>query len=268
MYKQVTTISLIAIIFIMHLFTVKGYALNIKSTAPVITSEVVNAYPHDETAYTQGFLYHDNAFYESTGKHGRSSIRRIEQESGTVSTEIKIDSKFFGEGLCIWNNKIFQLTWKSEKCLVYDTRSLARTASFKYKGQGWGLTTDGDFLIQSNGTNTLTFRDPYDFAKITTLKITDGSKKVFRINELEYVKGLILCNIWFKDKIGAIDKTTGKIKFWIDISNLRPLAGKKAEAANGIAWDAENHRLFVTGKFWNKVFEIKLPELQQAPSTS
>ncbi|MBI9110827.1 glutaminyl-peptide cyclotransferase [Maridesulfovibrio ferrireducens] len=266
MHKYHIIIGLVALALILPIFAAKSHARNFRHKAPIINCKILNSFPHDESAYTQGFLYHDNFFYESTGKHGHSSIRKIEPESGKLCTEYKIDQNLFGEGLCLWNKKIFQLTWKSGKCFVYDSKSLACTGSFKYNGQGWGLTSDGQFLIQSNGSDSLTFRDPHDFKKINTLKITDGDTKIFRLNELEYADGVILCNVWYKDKIGAIDPVSGKIKFWLDISNLRPLAGKKAEVANGIAWDNKNKRLFVTGKFWNKIFEIKLHQPKQITS--
>lgn len=261
MNKYHPILILIATVFILHFFGPKSYARN-NTAAPVIKCRLLNQFPHDNSAFTQGFFYHNGYLYESTGKRGRSSLRKVETESGIVRTMIKNDKNIFSEGICYWNNKIFQLTWRSGKCYVYDAASLARKAFFKYKGQGWGLTTDGQFIFQSNGSSMITLRDPYDFARIKKLRVIDGITNIHRLNELEYINGLIFSNIWKKDRIAAITPHNGKVKFWLDISSLRPLAGKKAEAANGIAWDAAHKRLFVTGKFWNKVFEIELPTLE------
>ncbi|WP_419780786.1 glutaminyl-peptide cyclotransferase [Maridesulfovibrio sp.] len=251
--------------FILHFFGLKSYALE-KVSAPVFKCRILNQYPHDELAFTQGFLYHDGYLYESTGKLGRSSLRKVELESGIVRTLIKNGNKIFSEGICYLNKELYQLTWRSGKCYVYDAASLARKRIFKYKGQGWGLTTDGNFIFQSNGSSVLTLRDPYDFARIKKLQVTDGIANIYKLNELEYINGLIFSNVWKEDRIAAIDPLNGKVKFWLDISALRPLAGEKAEAANGIAWNAEEERLFVTGKFWNKVFEIELPTLENQPN--
>ena len=258
---------ILTVTFILHFFGLKSYARE-QIVAPVIPCRLINHFPHDDQAFTQGFLYHKGFLYESTGKKGRSSLRKVELESGIVRTLIKNDKDIFSEGICYRNNEIYQLTWRSGKCYVYDAASLARKRIFKYKGQGWGLTTDGDFIYQSNGSSMLTLRDPYDFARIKRLRVTDGVANIHRLNELEYINGLIFSNIWKEDRIAAIDPRSGKVKFWLDISSLRLLAGDKAEAANGIAWDGAGKRLFVTGKFWNKVFEIELPTLENKPSSN
>ncbi|CCO22396.1 glutaminyl-peptide cyclotransferase [Maridesulfovibrio hydrothermalis] len=255
----------ITITIILHLFAAKSYA-RVFLTAPIVKCEMLNHFPHDDRAFTQGFLYYEGMFYESTGKHGRSSIRKTELETGLLRNEVRLARKLFGEGICAWKDKIYQLTWQAGKCFVYDAGSLARREVFKYKGQGWGLTTDGQFIFQSNGSSILTLRDPYDFARIKKLQIMDGKTKVYKLNELEYINGLIYCNIWKEDRIAVIDPADAMVKQWIDISSLRPLAGDKAEAANGIAWDAGGKRLYVTGKFWNKIFEIKLPAIEQSNS--
>ncbi len=267
MVKQRSIYFFIAITLILHLFAAKSYARN-SLTAPVIKCELLKHFPHDIKAFTQGFLYHNGYFYESTGKHGRSSLRKVEPETGLVRTDIKISSKLFGEGICYWKDKLYQLTWRSGKCYVYDARSLARKGVFKYKGQGWGLTTDGQFIYQSDGSSNITLRDPYDFARISKIQVVDGVTRIHRINELEYINGLIYCNIWQQDRIAVIDPASGNVRLWIDISSLRPLAGPEAEAANGIAWDQNRKRLFVTGKFWDKVFEIKLPASEHTSFTN
>ncbi|ACS78865.1 glutaminyl-peptide cyclotransferase [Maridesulfovibrio salexigens] len=267
MNKHRPILILITAIFILHFFGLKSYARE-RTGAPVIECKLLNQFPHDDTAFTQGLLYHDGYLYESTGKRGRSSLRKVELESGIVRIMIKNDKEVFSEGICFWNNIIYQLTWHSGKCFIYDAASLAPKGFFKYKGQGWGLTTDGQFLYQSDGSSVITFRDPYDFARIKRQRITDGIANIHRLNELEYINGLIFSNIWKQDRIAAIDPKQGKVKFWLDISSLRPLAGKNAEAANGIAWDTAGKRLFVTGKFWNKVFEIELPALENQPASN
>ncbi len=257
----------ICALFILHFFGLKSYARE-NGTAPTIKCKMINHFPHDDQAFTQGFIYHDGYLYESTGKRGRSSLRKVELENGKVRTLIKNDKNIFSEGICYRNNKIYQLTWRSGKCYIYDAASLARKRIFQYKGQGWGLTADDNFIYQSNGSSEITFRDPYDFARIKRLRVTDGLANIQRLNELELINGLIFSNIWKEDRIAAIDPQTGKVKFWLDISSLRPLAGKKAEAANGIAWDGAGKHFFVTGKFWNKVFEIELPKLEHKPSSN
>lgn len=259
MKKKYPLYYLIIITFLL-VFPGTGYSQR-ETFAPVIACEEVDYFPHDMNAFTQGFLYHNGVFYESTGKHGRSSVRKIEMESGEILRESRIGQTLFGEGLCLWKNRLYQLTWRSGKCFVYDSRSLARKRLFKYKGQGWGLTTDGQFIFQSNGSSEIILRDPYDFKRISKVSVKDGPRKVHRINELEYINGLIYCNIWQEDLIAAVNPIDGMVKFWIDISSLRPEAGPEAEAANGIAWDRHGKRLFVTGKFWSKVFHIKLPDI-------
>lgn len=265
MFKKNSVYFLTAAIFTVHLLAGQGLAGE-ADTAPVLKCELLKDFPHDIKAFTQGFLYHNGYFYESTGRHGQSAVRRVIPESGRVKNEIRLNSRLFGEGLCLWEDTFLQLTWKTGDCYIYDAESLARNGVFKYKGQGWGLTTDGQFLFHSNGSSVISIRDPHDFEKISELRVTDGGRKVYRINELEYVSGLILCNIWQKDLIAAVDSRNGKVRFWLDISALRPLAGTKAEAANGIAWDKKDKRLFITGKYWDKVFQIRLPEPLRATS--
>ncbi|WP_027721264.1 glutaminyl-peptide cyclotransferase [Maridesulfovibrio zosterae] len=267
MSKQYSIFFLIAITLILHLFIAKSYAGD-SHIAPIVKCKILNHFPHDSKAFTQGLLFFNGMLYEGTGKRGHSAVRKVDPDSGQVRTEVKISNKLFGEGLCLWQNKIYQLTWQSGKCYVYDSKSLALKGVFKYKGQGWGLTTDGQFLYQSNGSSHITLRDPYDFARISRIQVMDGLNKIHRLNELEYIDGLLYCNIWREDRIAAVDVLTGKVQFWIDISNLRPLAGPEAEAANGIAFDPKNKRILVTGKFWNKVFEIKFPAVEHKNFTN
>ncbi|WP_432735190.1 glutaminyl-peptide cyclotransferase [Maridesulfovibrio sp. FT414] len=260
MLKNYSIYLLIIISLILHLSAEAGHAER-RTFAPVVKCEPLRYFPHDLNAFTQGFLYHNGFFYESTGKHGRSAVRITDPDSGEILAESKLERSYFGEGLCLWKSRLYQLTWREGKCFVYDSRSLARKGVFKYKGQGWGLTTDGDFLYQSDGSSIITFRDPQDFQAISKLQVMDGPEKVYRLNEMEYIDGLLYCNIWQEDLIAVIDTQDGMVRFWIDISGLRPLAGPEAEAANGIAWDRKNERLFVTGKFWDKIFQIELPDI-------
>jgi glutamine cyclotransferase len=258
--------SIFLTISIMHIFAVKSHAVNSDSdgvektlSAPCYKCRVLSQIRHDSRAFTEGLFIHDGLLYEPTGRHGSSSLRCSSLKSGETIRSRRIEKKYFGEGSCIYGNKIFVLTWTQKTCLIFSSFDFKLLRKIKYTGQGWGLTSDGKNLIQSNGSDILTFRDPESFAKLHTIAVRDGSSAVKELNELEYVDGLILANIWRKDLIAAISPESGRVQFWIDISALRPAAGESAEVANGIAWDSENKKLYVTGKLWNRIFEIKWP---------
>ena len=221
---------------------------------------VLNTWPHDPQAFTQGLVYVDGHLYESTGINGQSSLRMVDLESGRVLQEQLVDSKYFAEGLTDWGSTLVQLTWETHVGLVYDRFSFRLLRTFSYTGEGWGLTHDAKSLILSDGTPTLRFLDPATFKEMRRLTVTDHGKLVRDINELEYIDGQVYANIWHSDRIARISPRTGKVLGWIDLKGLLPKSeGSSPEAVlNGIAWDAQHRRLFVTGKQWPKLFEIEV----------
>jgi glutamine cyclotransferase len=225
--------------------------------------EVVHVFPHDPNAFTQGLEFQDGKLLESTGQEGRSSLRRVELETGKVLQKVDVPNPFFAEGLTLLKGKIYQLTWQQEKGFIYDPESLAKLGTFAYQGEGWGLTNDGESLILSDGSNHIRFLDPNNFQVRKTIAVLDGRIPVNEINELEYVRGEIYANIWHKDQIARIDPATGKINGWIDLTGLLAPGEVADEEAvlNGIAYDDARDRLFVTGKLWPKLFEIRLKQI-------
>lgn len=227
---------------------------------PIYTYEVVHSWPHDCKAFTQGLVFHQNLFVESTGQYGESSLRRVEPTTGKVLKKIKVPSEYFAEGIAIFQGKIFQLTWESHKGFIYDVENFERLGEFTYDGEGWGLTTDGHSLIMSDGTNRLRFLDPVSFRVERKISVYNNGQPLTQLNELEYIKGEIYANIWHSDRIVRIDPASGNINGWIDLAGLLSSRGEcqQAEVLNGIAYDEAGDRLFVTGKLWPKVFEIRL----------
>ncbi len=229
------------------------------SPAKVHRCEVVNTFPHDTNAFTQGLAYCDGELYEGTGLNGRSSIRRVELATGKVLQQHDLPWKYFGEGITLWGDRLIQLTWKSRTGFIYDRRSFRLLSSFSYPTAGWGLTHDETHLIMSDGSATLYFREPDTFAETGRIRVTDGGALVSNLNELEFIRGEIWANVWRQYRIARISPASGHVVSWIDISGLlssldRLLAG----SPNGIAYDAKNDRIFVTGKRWSKVFEIRV----------
>jgi glutamine cyclotransferase len=230
-----------------------------RSRAPVAGYRVVHVFPHDSEAFTQGLVYRDGLFYEGTGLNGRSTIRKVKIETGQVMQLQKLDSQYFGEGIAILNDTLFQLTWQSGMAFLYDRMTFTRTGTFSYTGEGWGLTHDGRRLIMSDGTATLRFIDPASHKEISRLAVRDGGKPVLNLNELEYIKGEVFANVWQTDRIARISPKTGEVTGWIDLKGLLPASEQAPDAVlNGIAYDAAGDRLFVTGKLWPKVFEIRI----------
>ena len=221
---------------------------------------VVHRFPHDTSAYTQGLVYRDSVLYESTGLLGRSQVRRVELATGRVQAAVALAPDQFGEGLALLDGKLFQLTWKNRVGYVYDARSLERVDSFKYTGEGWGLTTDGTSLIMSDGTDTLRFLDPRTYKVQRRLVVRDRSSPLTEINELEYVNGEILANIYTGDWIVRIDPQTGAVTQWIDCHDLLSDKDRKpsTDVLNGIAFDPVTGHLLVTGKLWPALFELSL----------
>ncbi|MEA1887769.1 MAG: glutaminyl-peptide cyclotransferase [Bacteroidota bacterium] len=225
---------------------------------------VVNMYPHDETAYTQGLVYHNGYLYESTGREGRSTLRKVEIKSGDILKIHNLESKFFGEGLDVYKGRLFQLTWKNNVGFVYDIQSFKEIKRIHYTTQGWGLTSNGQQLIMSDGTNKLYFLEPEYFTVLSSLEVYDNKNQVWQLNELEYINGEVWANIYTTDRIARIDPSSGKVLAYIDLTGILPAEDQHSELAelNGIAWDKDNERLFVTGKNWPRLFEIKLVKRQ------
>jgi glutamine cyclotransferase len=226
---------------------------------PIHGYTVVKTYPHDRDAFTQGLQYLDGGLFEGTGLRGRSSIRRVALETGHVLQRRDIPEPYFGEGITIWKSDLYQLTWQSGVAFVYDRATFAPKRQFRYVGEGWGLTHDGTNLIMSDGTPELRFLDPATFAERRRVRVMAGTRPVDNLNELEFVKGEVLANVWQTDNIVRIEPKSGRVLGWIDLSGLlTPGERAAAEVLNGIAYDAAGDRLFVTGKLWPKLFEIKL----------
>jgi glutamine cyclotransferase len=229
---------------------------------PVYRYEVVNAFPHDPDAFTQGLVFHDGKLFESTGKEGKSSVRQVELETGKVLRKVDLDSRFFGEGLTLLQGKLYQLTWEDQLGFIYDARTFEKLGEFNYEGEGWGLTDDGAQLIMSDGSSQIRFLDPTKFHLTKTIAVSYQNRPVNEINELEYINGEIYANIWHKNQIARISPQTGQVIGWIDLSGLMPSNEIHDEQAvlNGIAYDSGTGRLFVTGKLWPRLFEIRLKQ--------
>ena len=227
---------------------------------PVYGYQVVQTYPHDAQAFTQGLVYRDGFLYEGTGLNGRSTLRKVRLETGEVLEQHVLAGQYFGEGITDWGDRLLQLTWQSKIGFVYDLQTFALIRTFAYEGEGWGLTHDTSTLILSDGTSQLRFFDPVSFELVGTYTVRDGGAPVANLNELEYVRGEIYANIWQTDRVVKILASTGQVTGWIDLSGLLPEGdrGAPVDVLNGIAYDAQHDRLFVTGKLWPKLFEIKL----------
>jgi glutamine cyclotransferase len=226
---------------------------------PTYTYEVVNVWPHDRSAFTEGLIYLKGIFIESTGIERHSTLRKVEPQTGRVLQQLTVSASYFAEGMTVLNGKIFQLTWQNHVGFVYDLNRFEKENEFSYTGEGWGLTTDGKSLIMSDGTSLIRFLDPVTFKVTRTIEVTKEGQPLPRLNELEYIKGEIFANIWQTDGVARIDPGSGKVLGMIDFSGLlvpQDLAG--TDVLNGIAYDALGDRLFVTGKYWPKLFEVRL----------
>jgi glutamine cyclotransferase len=228
--------------------------------APVHGYRVVNVYPHDPDAYTQGLIFRSGFLFESTGRYGRSTLRKVELKSGRVVQQHRLDSAYFAEGLAEWNGQLVQLTWRSQLAFVYELVTFAPRRTFGYPGEGWGLTHNDREFILSDGTATLRFLNPDTFREARRVVVRDGGIPVRDLNELEYVGGEIYANVWHTDRIARISPQSGRVTGWIDLKGLIATAYRlDAEAVlNGIAYDADGKRLFVTGKLWPRLFEIEV----------
>ena len=227
--------------------------------APVKPVEVVNTFPHDAAAFTQGLVSLNGVLYEGTGRNGQSQIRKVELATGKVLESQPLDAKHFGEGITVLDGKLYQLTWQTHVAWVYDLASLKPLKSFYLPGEGWGLTHDRKNLILSDGTANLRVIDPVSFKEISRVQVTEDGKPLDRLNELEYVNGEVWANVWYTDFIVRIDPKTGVVKSKLDLGKLNQQRGQD-DVLNGIAYDADSKRLFVTGKLWNKLYEIKVKD--------
>ena len=233
------------------------------NTVKTYSYRIINSYPHDPSAFTQGLVYDEGILYESTGLYGQSSLRRVDIKTGEVLEVVSLEDEFFAEGIAIWKDKIIQLTWKSRQGFVWDRENLTQTGGFTYRTEGWGLTSDGTRLIMSDGSNTLYFLDPENYSLHGSLLVTAGEKPARGINELEYVNGKIYANLWPSSWIAIISPDTGEVIARINLTGIlkaRDIQNKRVDVANGIAYDEEEDRLFVTGKLWPWLFEIELVE--------
>ena len=250
----------------------KPATTNEENTQPVvipavISYQIVNEYPHDTTAFTEGLQYVNGYMYESAGQYGASELRKTDLKTGKVVQVKKLDPRYFGEGLTILNGKIYQLTYREGTGFVYDLKTFKLERTFTINTQeGWGMTNDGTYLIFDDGTNALHYIDPNSFKEIKKVSVTDEHGPVNNINELEYIKGFIYANVWEQDILLKIDPATGNVVGRADLSDLRQKTGIAArsnnptapEAMNGIAYDSANNRIFITGKYWPKMFEVEL----------
>ena len=222
--------------------------------------EIVNTYPHNPGNFTEGLVYENGLLYESTGLKGRSSLQKVNLETGKALKTLSLPEQYFGEGIAICGDRIVQLTYDTNLGFVYDKENFTLIRDFKYSTEGWGLTFDGKHLIMSNGTSTLRLLDPVTLTETGTIQVTDDNRLIENLNELEFIRGEIFANVWLTEKIVRINPQTGKVTGWIDLGGiLSPeSATRPVDVLNGIAYDSEKDRLFVTGKYWPSLFEIKL----------
>jgi len=237
------------------------------AAAPVFGYKIVAKFPHSTESYTEGFFYLNGLFYEGTGREGHSAILVIQPETAKVLQRLEIPAQYFGEGIIDWGPNLLEWTWQSNIGFVYDRFSLRKLRDFTYTGEGWGITRTATQLITSDGTSTLRFRDPETFREVRNIVVKDGARTVDQLNELEYIKGEIYANVWHSDRIARISPKDGHVIAWIDLTGILPDDQKiNAESVlNGIAYDAQHDRIFVTGKQWPTIFEIKAVDKRKTP---
>lgn len=223
---------------------------------------VVAAYEHDSAAFSQGLAINDGEMFEGTGQYGNSFLRKVEVQTGKVLANVPLPKEYFGEGITLLNGSIFQLTWRENVCLVYDQATLKMTGSFRYAGEGWGLANDGKHLYLSDGTPTIRVIDPANFNVVRQMRVHIGPRKVDKLNELEFVNGELLANIWYSDHIARISPKTGEVLGWLDASDLYPATQRpsREHVLNGIAYDQATAKLYMTGKNWPQLFEVEIPK--------
>jgi glutamine cyclotransferase len=245
--------SLVSVL--LSLFGIHAFA-----AAPVAHFEVVHVYRHDSSAFTQGLEYRNGVIYESTGQEGRSRVRAERLGTGRILRQAKLPDDIFGEGITVLGGRIYQLTWLGGKGFIYDAKSLRKLREFEYPGQGWGLTNDGSVLFMSDGTAEIRVWDPASLKELRRVVVHDGDQRIDQLNELEWIEGELWANVWHTDRIARISPQDGRVLGWIDAAGLlKPGETKDPEAVlNGIAYDAGHKRIFVTGKLWPKLFEVRV----------
>lgn len=264
-----TLVAATVVVFLL-VFLVRDRAPNQPNTVPdnnqttsraqQVAYEVAGSYPHDPTSFTQGLLWHEGSLYEGTGLEGRSRLRRLEFPSGRVLKEINLSSEYFGEGLALVDTRLIQLTWQSHRGFVYDLDSFKKLQEFTYDTEGWGLTYDGRNLILSDGSSDLFYLDPQTFKPIRKLAVTMNGQPLTELNELEFIEGEIWSNVWQTDLIVRIDPSTGRVASFLNLKGILAPSDKtgREDVLNGIAYDAEKKRIFITGKLWPRMFEIRV----------
>lgn len=241
----------------------KNTSMETPMRLPVASFEIVNTFSHDPTAFTQGLVFHDGAIFESDGEYRESRLRKVELATGKTLLKHNLPNEFFGEGATVLGDKIYQLTWNENTCFVYDVNDLKLLKEFKYSGEGWGLTQDGTNLILSDGTHILRVINPVSFETIRTIPVlNEKGKPVMSLNELEFINGEIWANVWHDTRIARIYPKDGKLLGWIDLTRLakEEVENNPENVLNGIAYDKSNDRIFVTGKNWRKLYEIRLKD--------
>lgn len=234
---------------------------SLTAAPPEYHVKIIRAYPHDRAAFTQGFEYHDGKLYEGTGLEGRSSVRIENLESGKVERTIDIPNSIFGEGITVIHGRVVELTWVSHIGFTYQAVDLRRTGEFHYEGEGWGLANDGQHIFFSDGTSTIRVLDPDSLQEVRKITVHEGKRQIIMLNELEFIRGEIWANVWQTDRIVRVSPLTGEVLGWIDARGLLTEAdinGQPVDVLNGIAYDVVNDRIFLTGKLWPKIFEVKV----------
>ncbi|HHT36519.1 MAG TPA: glutaminyl-peptide cyclotransferase [Firmicutes bacterium] len=236
---------------------------SVAETEPFFSYKIAAVYPHDPSAFTQGLVYHNGFIYEGTGLYGASSLRQVRLNDGVVTKGLLLPDNYFGEGIAIVDDRIYQLTWQENTGFVYDLNSFALLDRFTYPTEGWGLTYDGEYLIMSDGSSVLTYLDPQDYSRVKQIAVTSLAGPVEHLNELEYIDGVIFANIWLEDLVVMIDPENGEVLGWIDFSELRThlnVDPNRIDVLNGIAYIPETDQLVITGKLWPAVFAVEVGE--------
>lgn len=221
-------------------------------------AEIAKEYPHDQTSFTQGLEFNEGILFEGTGQKGQSFVAQVDLNSGSIKKKMGLDATYFGEGITVFGDKVYQLTWQEQKCFVYDKNTLQLEKDLSYNGEGWGLCNDGEYLIVSDGTERLVFRDPESFQVQRTIEVYDNRGPITKLNELEYIDGKIYANIWMTNSVAVIQPENGKVLAVIDATELVRKGKGQGDVLNGIAVNPANGKLYMTGKNWPKLFEVKL----------